>query len=211
MLKHGLRNTQFYNHYRAMKQRCLYKSTSNFKYYGGRGIKVCDRWLESFENFRDDMYESYLVESAKYGKISLDRIDVNGNNCRWITQVKQNLNTRMSANTVDIKTHQYFRHKLQSVLNRIVKRNLHYSCFLQYIGCTVDEFKTYIESKFLSGMTWKNNGQGTGKWQFDHIIGLNNFDLSKEKDRYVAFNYKNVQPMWWIDHKQKSKQKIKGF
>lgn len=72
-------------------------TNGGYKNYGARGIKVCERWLE-FQNFYDDMYESYLKHVEEFGEknTSLDRIDVNGNyepsNCRWATLEEQNNN-----------------------------------------------------------------------------------------------------------------------
>jgi len=80
-----------------MIQRCYNDKNMIYKYYGGRGITVCERWLESFDNFLKDMGE------RKKG-ITLDRIDVDGNyspeNCRWATRVVQNRNKRPSAGLV---------------------------------------------------------------------------------------------------------------
>jgi hypothetical protein len=85
-----------------MIRRCYEPKCDHFIYYGGRGILVCDRWLESVDNFIDDM-----------GKcpdgFSLDRIDLNGNycpeNCKWITQAEQMRNTRKNHFiTIDGKT-----------------------------------------------------------------------------------------------------------
>lgn len=74
-----------------MKQRCSNEKTSNYKDYGGRGITVCQRWLDSFDTFCLDMGE-------KPPNTSLDRIDVHGNyepsNCRWATQLEQQNNRR---------------------------------------------------------------------------------------------------------------------
>jgi hypothetical protein len=76
-----------------MIQRCTNKNNHKYQIYGERGIKVCDRWLESFWNFYEDMGPK---PSPKH---SIDRIDVNGNyepsNCRWATATEQSHNTRV--------------------------------------------------------------------------------------------------------------------
>ena len=74
-----------------MKTRCINKNNPRYSDYGGRGIKVCDRW-QSFENFFLDM-------GIRTGKgYSLDRIDNEGNyepsNCKWSTATEQNNNQR---------------------------------------------------------------------------------------------------------------------
>lgn len=81
---------QAWNH---MKQRCYNKNDSRYKHYGGRGIKVCERWINSFNNFYDDMGK------RKEG-LTLERIDVNGDytpqNCEWANYTIQARNKRMS-------------------------------------------------------------------------------------------------------------------
>lgn len=73
-----------------MKYRCFFKDNPAWQYYGGRGITVCNEWL-NFENFRNDMEDSYRPG------LSLERIDVNGNyckdNCIWIPRKDQMKNT----------------------------------------------------------------------------------------------------------------------
>ena len=77
----------------AMKTRCYNPKANRYYIYGGRGIKICDRWLESFHNFYDDM------GPRPSDKHSIDRIDTNGDyepgNCRWVTADVQNKNKRV--------------------------------------------------------------------------------------------------------------------
>lgn len=79
-----------YNTWKAMRSRCLNMKHAGFKNYGGRGISVCSRWLNSFKNFISDM-------GKKPGPLySIDRINNDGNyepnNCRWASPLQQALN-----------------------------------------------------------------------------------------------------------------------
>jgi hypothetical protein len=87
---HGFAGTPTYGVWRGMIERCTKKSHKSFKDYGGRGIKVCKRWL-SFPNFLADM-------GPKPPKLTLDRIKNDGDykpsNCKWSTAREQNNNRR---------------------------------------------------------------------------------------------------------------------
>ena len=78
-----------------MKTRCNNPKYECFSSYGGRGIKVCDEWLNDFQTFHD-----WAMSNGYKEGLTIDRIDVNGNyepsNCRWATVADQNRNKRNS-------------------------------------------------------------------------------------------------------------------
>lgn len=88
---HGATGTLTWRRWRSMIARCTIVNGRSYARYGGRGIRVCDRWLASFDNFRADMGE---CPGAQY---TTERNDNDGHyelsNCRWATQAEQNRNT----------------------------------------------------------------------------------------------------------------------
>lgn len=88
---HGGSKTETYRIWCGMIRRCEYKQHRHYHQYGGRGIKVCPEWRNSYEQFLKDMGE-------RPANKSIDRIDTNGDyckqNCRWATHLEQASNTR---------------------------------------------------------------------------------------------------------------------
>ena len=83
--RHGKRHERIYDIYCDMKKRCYNSKSRNYKYYGGKGVKICDEWLSDFMSF----YE-WSMKHGYTDDLSIDRIDSSGNyepsNCQWITR-----------------------------------------------------------------------------------------------------------------------------
>ena len=91
---HGMSNSRIYRIWGGMKERCFRKKHMHYKSYGGRGITVCNKWLEFPEFYKWALSAGYADD------LTIDRVDTNGNycpdNCRWVTQMEQMNNTRFN-------------------------------------------------------------------------------------------------------------------
>lgn len=72
------------------------------------------------------------------------------------------------------------------------------------LGCSIENFKKHLESQFIDNMSWENYGLGENKWNIDHVLPCELFDLTNEKQQLACFNYKNTKPMWSSQNISKS-------
>ena len=90
----------------------------------------------------------------------------------------------------------------ESLRNRIycaIRNNQKSAHTLELLGCSLDELKVHLEQQFEPGMTWNNYGE----WHIDHIIPCSYFDLTKEENQRICFNYRNLQPLWAEENRKK--------
>jgi hypothetical protein len=91
LTKHGKTESRLYNIWCSMKQRCYNKKHKEFKYWGGKGVFICNEWKNNFQSFYD-----WAMKNGYDENLSIDRIDCDGNyepsNCRWATPKEQVIN-----------------------------------------------------------------------------------------------------------------------
>ncbi len=93
-------------------------------------------------------------------------------------------------NDINFKIEGNLRKRIWNALNGISKS----TSTRKLLGCNIDFFKNYYESKFTKGMTWTK--VMNGEIHCDHIRPCASFDLSKPSEQKKCFNYKNLQPLW---------------
>ena len=117
-------------------RRCYVKTRRSYKDYGGRGIKICDEWLNSFESF-----VLWAKNNGYASDLTIDRIDNNGNycpeNCRWVDRIVQ-------ANNKTSNHYLTYKGKTQSMMNWSRELNINYSTLRNRINI----YKWSIEDAF---------------------------------------------------------------
>lgn len=93
---------------------------------------------------------------------------------------------------------------LRNRLNEVLKRGRSKSTgsALSLLGCSLEDFRIYLETKFEPGMTWDNRGD----WEVDHIMPCAIFDLTKADHQRRCFHFSNMQPLWRTQNRRKNKR-----
>jgi hypothetical protein len=104
--------------------------------------------------------------------------------------IKKNINAKIA-------------HSLRNRLLKTIKRGRKNNSTISLLGCKIDEFRSYLESKFSESMNWENYGT---YWHIDHILPCASFDLSDERQQKICFHYTNLQPLTAKDNLSKGKK-----
>lgn len=119
------------------------------------------------------------------------------NNKESIIKKVVNYRSKRLKTDVNFKLQKNVRHRLGKLLKQQSS-----SIAVTFLGCSLEELKIHLESKFQPGMGWNN--WGTFGWHIDHIRPLSSFDLTKEEELKKACHYTNLQPLWRQDNLSKS-------
>jgi len=87
-------------------------------------------------------------------------------------------------------------HNLRTRVYSALRGRLKSDRTIVLVGCTVPEFKNYLEKHFVEGMTWDNYGKGMSKWNLDHINPCAIFNLADPVEQKQCFHYSNLRPLW---------------
>jgi hypothetical protein len=95
-------------------------------------------------------------------------------------------------------------HRLSKRIRAAVRRGYKSATTVELLGCSIESFQIYLESKFEPGMSWENYGYGKDKWHIDHIMPCAIFDLVRPDHQRSCFHFSNLQPLWQLDNLIKS-------
>ena len=95
-------------------------------------------------------------------------------------------------------------------VTELLKKDKNRPSYLQLLGCSKDQLKSYLEEQFKPNMTWDNYGRKDGieSWELDHKIPCSAFNLNNVEEQKICFHYTNLQPLW---HKENITKRNKIF
>lgn len=129
--------------------------------------------------------ESYRARNRE--RIRARNLDWESRNRTTVNKYKR----RLYRENLNFKIATNLRNRFRSTIG-----GYKYKSILKLIGCSLDELKNFIESKFEPGMNWQNHGL----WHIDHIRPCSSFDLTKLEEQSKCFHYSNLQPLWAKDN-----------
>jgi hypothetical protein len=154
------------------------------------------------KNYYEKNKEKHYLVNRVYRELNKEKMDLYDKNYRKINKKRL-----LANNSVYVKerrkTDVQFKLSLslRARLNKAVRGHYKAGSAVKDLGCSIEELKKYLESKFQEGMAWENHAQ-TG-WHIDHIKPLASFDLTDRNQLLQACHYTNLQPLWAKDNLSK--------
>jgi hypothetical protein len=156
--------------------------------------------------------ERHRIACRKWYRLNSKRIRLKASAYRKTNREQGNAATRSRqkryrATRPTFKLLEALKHRLKRTLKCAVNSKTRATRDL--LGCSMDDFKIYLESKFEPGMSWGNYGYRG--WHVDHIVPCALFDLSKPAHVRRCFHFSNLQPLWAQDNLRKGVQSSNQF
>lgn len=174
----------------------LYKTERNRKskeYYikNKAKIKAQNKLMYQTPEYKRKAKESRLKNRDKIsiGKKNYYQKHKAERNAQWANRRRTNIDVRLANN-------------LRARLNKALHGNHKSTSMISLLGCSLEEFKLYIQLKFKEGMTWTNYGQ---EWHIDHINPCINFNLKLVEEQQKCFHFSNLQPLWKLENLRKNR------
>jgi hypothetical protein len=167
---------------------CFYKHS---KFKDGLRNQCKDCCIKKAKIYRNNNHHKITTYQKNYSSLNKEKRAAQARNYR-----KNNKNARLA-------------HNLRTRLNKAILNFQKVGSAINDLGCSVEEFKIYIESKFDSKMSWDN--YGLKGWHIDHIIPLSSFNLNDVNEFKKATHYTNLQPMWAEDNLKKGNKNAESY
>ena len=155
-----------------------------------------ERAKEHHEKWRAENKERIKERNAKYYAENKERHKET--KAKWFAKNKEKITKQFMQryhNDLNFK----LLNNLRGRVNKAIKRGSKSAKTMELLACSIEEFKSHLESKFTEGMTWDNHGE----WHIDHIIPCASFDLTDPEQQKKCFHYTNLQPLWASENMSK--------
>lgn len=185
--------------------RCKIPKEISLFYNKASACKECERKrrkeiynpVNAHNSYKRNLTEENKEKRRKY---SLDKRNENVEYARQKVRDWRKANPNYKRNRLANDLNYRISENLRGRLYKAVKEQFKAKSISNLIGCNINFYKDYLESKFLEEMSWDNYGQ----WHIDHIIPIKSFNMQDIKEQKQCFHYTNTQPLWAIDNFKKS-------
>lgn len=154
--------------------------------------KQGERRILNNDSLREYNHKYYLCNKERHISINKKYYETHKNEIR---KYKNKWKRERYKKNIEFRLGEILRARLLAAIRNKSKMG----SSVRDLGCSIDDFKNYIQKKFLDGMSWGNHGE----WEIDHIRPLSKFNLTKRKEFLKACHFSNMQPLWKVDNQKK--------
>lgn len=140
--------------------------------------------------------EEVLIKNSEWRKSNWDKVYNQRKESGYCKRSRKKWYHKKGKFNINWVISERIRHRIRNVLNGKVKSK----STLELLGCSIDDLKNHLQSKFYANMSWDNYGS---YWHIDHIRPCASFNLENEEEQKICFHYSNLQPLTAKDNLSK--------